>query len=150
RELAYREALREALREEMQRDSRVFIMGEEVGLYGGAYAVTKGLIDEFGPDRVRDTPISEEAIVGLGVGAAMTGTRPVVELMYVDFTPLAMDAIVNQMAKIRYMFGGRAKVPMVLRTQGGTGRSSAAQHSQSLEAWFMHVPGLRVVMPATP
>lgn len=150
RQLAYREALREALREEMLRDPRVFIMGEEVGLYGGAYAVTKGLIDEFGPDRVRDTPISEEAIVGAGVGAAMTGTRPVVELMYIDFAPLAMDAIVNQMAKIRYMFGGRAKVPMVLRTQGGTGRSSAAQHSQSLEAWFMHVPGLRVVMPATP
>lgn len=149
-ELSYRDALRAALAEEMARDPRVFIMGEEVGRYGGAYAVTKGLMDEFGPERVRDTPISEEAITGFGVGAAMAGMRPVVELMYIDFATLAMDAIVNQMAKSRYMFGGRVKVPMVLRTQGGTGRSSAAQHSQSLEAWFMHVPGLRVVMPATP
>jgi pyruvate/2-oxoglutarate/acetoin dehydrogenase E1 component len=134
----------------MRRDPRVFVIGEEVGRYGGAYAVTKGLLEEFGAERVVDTPISEASTVGLGVGAAATGLRPVVELMYVDFVGLAGDQISNQMAKLRYMTGGQVKVPMVLRTQGGTGRSAGAQHSQSLEAWLAHIPGLRVVMPATP
>jgi pyruvate dehydrogenase E1 component beta subunit len=149
-QMMYREALRAALHEEMQRDPRVFVIGEEVGRYGGAYAVTKGLFEEFGPERLVDTPISEASTVGLGVGAAVTGLRPVVELMYVDFVGLAMDQIANQMAKVRYMTGGQVTVPMVLRTQGGTGRSAGAQHSQSLESWLAHVPGLRVVMPATP
>jgi pyruvate/2-oxoglutarate/acetoin dehydrogenase E1 component len=126
------------------------VVGEEVGRYGGAYAVTKGLFDEFGAERLVDAPISEASTVGLGVGAAITGLRPVVELMYVDFVALAMDQIANQMAKVRYMTGGQVTVPMVLRTQGGTGRSAGAQHSQSLESWLAHVPGLRVVMPATP
>jgi pyruvate/2-oxoglutarate/acetoin dehydrogenase E1 component len=146
----YREALRAALFEEMRRDPRVFVVGEEVGRYGGAYGVTKGLFEEFGAERLVDTPISEASTVGLGVGAAVTGLRPVVELMYVDFVGLAMDQIANQMAKVRYMTGGQVTVPMVLRTQGGTGRSAGAQHSQSLESWLAHVPGLRVVMPATP
>jgi len=146
----YREALRDALAEEMRLDERVFIIGEEVGRYGGAYAVTKGLFEEFGAERVVDAPISEASTVGLGVGAAVMGLRPVVELMYVDFIGLAGDQIANQMAKVRYMTGGQVKVPMVLRLQGGTGRSAGAQHSQSLEAWLAHVPGLRVVMPATP
>jgi pyruvate/2-oxoglutarate/acetoin dehydrogenase E1 component len=146
----YREALRAALAEEMRRDPRVFVIGEEVGRYGGTYAVTKGLLEEFGPERVVDTPISEASTVGLGVGAAVTGLRPVVELMYVDFIGLAGDQIANQMAKLRYMTGGQVKVSMVLRTQGGTGRSAGAQHSQSLESWLVHIPGLRVVMPATP
>jgi len=146
----YREALRDALAEEMRLDERVFIIGEEVGRYGGAYAVTKGLFEEFGAERVVDAPISEASTVGLGVGAAVMGLRPVVELMYVDFIGLAGDQIANQMAKARYMTGGQVKVPMVLRMQGGTGRSAGAQHSQSLEAWLAHVPGLRVVMPATP
>ncbi len=150
RELNYRDALREALYEEMKRDSRVFVAGEDVGLYGGAYAVTKHLIKEFGPERLVDTPISEAGIVGLGVGAAITGLRPIIELMYIDFVGLAMDQIGNQMAKWRYMSGGRLKVPMVLRTQGGSGRSAGAQHSQSLEACLVHTPGLIVVMPATP
>ena len=147
--LTYREALRRALREAMSADERVVLIGEEVGAYGGAYAVTQGLFEAFGPARVLDTPISEAAIVGTAIGAAMTGLRPVAELMYVDFAGLAMDQIANQAAKIRYMFGGQIGVPMVLRTQGGTGRSAGAQHSQSLEAWFMHTPGLLVVTPAT-
>lgn len=149
-QMMYRDALRAALQEEMARDSRVFVIGEEVGRYGGAYAVTKGLFDQFGAERLVDAPISEASTVGLGVGAAITGLRPVVELMYVDFVALAMDQIANQMAKVRYMTGGQVTVPMVLRTQGGTGRSAGAQHSQSLESWLAHVPGLRVVMPATP
>jgi len=148
--MMFRDALRAALAQEMRRDPRVFVIGEEVGRYGGAYAVTKGLYDELGADRLVDTPISEASVVGLGVGAALTGLRPVVELMYVDFVGLAMDQIANQMAKWRYMSGGKVKVPMVLRTQGGTGRSAGAQHSQSLEAWLAHVPGLRVVMPSSP
>jgi len=148
--MMYRDALRAALQEEMSRDPRVFVVGEEVGRYGGAYAVTKGLFDMFGAERLVDAPISEASTVGLGVGAAITGLRPVVELMYVDFVGLAMDQIANQMAKVRYMTGGQVTVPMVLRTQGGTGRSAGAQHSQSLESWLAHVPGLRVVMPATP
>ncbi len=150
REITYREALREALREEMLRDENVFIAGEDVGIYGGAYAVTKGLYEEFGEERVKDTPISEAAIVGLGTGAALIGLRPVIEIMYIDFTTLAMDQIVNQAAKFHYMSGGNVKVPWVLRTQGGAGRSGAAQHSQSLESWFVHIPGLKVIAPSTP
>lgn len=150
RELTYREALNEALREEMQRDERVFLFGEDIGIYGGANGVTKGLMDEFGEKRVLDTPISEAVITGAAAGAALVGTRPVAEIMFVDFLALAMDQLVNQAAKMRYMFGGKARVPMVIRTQGGAHRSWAAQHGQSLEAWFMHVPGLFVVMPSTP
>jgi pyruvate dehydrogenase E1 component beta subunit len=148
-ETTYREALRQALIDAMHDDADIVLIGEEVGLYGGAYGVTKGLIDLFGAARVLDAPISEAGIVGVAVGAAMTGLRPVAELMYVDFAGLVMDQLANQAAKSRYMFGGQIGVPMVLRTQGGTGRSAAAQHSQSLEAWMLHVPGLRLVMPAT-
>ena len=147
--MTYREALRRALEDAMREDERVFVIGEEVGRYGGAYGVTKGLIDEFGPERLLDTPISEAAIVGAAVGAAMSGRRPVAELMYVDFIGMTMDQLGNQAAKIRYMFGGQIGVPMVLRTQGGTGRSAGAQHSQSLEGYVMHTPGLRLAMPAT-
>ena len=145
----YRDALRQALSDSMTTDPNVVLIGEEVGRYGGAYGVTKGLIDEFGPDRVIDTPISEPSIVGAAVGAAMSGLRPVAELMYVDFIGMTMDQLANQAAKIRYMFGGQIGVPMILRTQGGTGRSAGAQHSQSLEAYVMHTPGLRLAMPAT-
>ncbi|MCF7927489.1 MAG: alpha-ketoacid dehydrogenase subunit beta [Spirochaetales bacterium] len=147
--MMYREALRLALYEEMKRDDRVFLAGEDVGSYGGAYAVSRGLIQEFGSERLVGTPISEAAIIGMGIGAAMTGLRPVVELMYIDFVGLAMDQIANQAAKFRYMSGGQLKIPMVMRMQGGTGRSAGAQHSQSLEAWLVHIPGLRVVMPAS-
>jgi pyruvate dehydrogenase E1 component beta subunit len=147
--ITYRDALRQALVDQMRVDDTIIVIGEEVGLYGGAYGVTKGLIEEFGAERLLDTPISEPAIVGAAVGAAMTGLRPVAELMYVDFLGLTMDQLANQAAKIRYMFGGQIGVPMVLRTQGGTGRSAGAQHSQSLEAWIMHTPGLRLAMPAT-
>ena len=147
--LTYRDALRQALADAMREDPDVFVIGEEVGRYGGAYGVTKGLIDEFGPERLLDTPISEPAIVGAAVGAAMAGMRPVAELMYVDFIGMTMDQLGNQAAKIRTMFGGQIGVPMVLRTQGGTGRSAGAQHSQSLEAYVMHTPGLRLAMPAT-
>ena len=148
-QITYREALRMALQESMREDSTIIVMGEDVGRYGGAYGVTKGMIEEFGEKRILDTPISEEGIVGSAVGSAMTGLRPVVELMYVDFVMLAMDQLANQAAKIRYMFGGQISVPMVMRAQGGTGRSGAAQHSQSLEAWMMHTPGLHLAMPAT-
>lgn len=148
-EITYRDALRQALIDAMEADDRVVVIGEEVGRYGGAYGVTKGLIDTFGADRLIDTPISEPAIIGAAIGAAMSGLRPVAELMYVDFLGMTMDQLTNQAAKIRYMFGGQIGVPMVLRTQGGTGRSAGAQHSQSLEAWVMHMPGLRLVMPAT-
>lgn len=150
REIPYWQALNEALREEMDRDETVVLIGEDIGVYGGAYGVTRGLLEEYGPDRVRDAPISEAAIVGGGLGAALTGLRPVVEIMYVDFIGLAMDQIANQVAKIRYMTGGKAKVPLVIRTQGGTGRTLGAHHSQSLEAWILHVPGLKLVMPSTP
>ncbi len=152
RVLTYAEALNEALREEMRRDTTVFVMGEDVAGWGGGgvFGVTKGLADEFGAERVRDTPISEEAIAAVAVGAAATGSRPVAEIMYVDFIGLAMEPIVNQAAKLRYMFGGKAKVPMVIRAQEGAGRGNAAQHSQSLEAWFCHIPGLKVVTPSTP
>ncbi|MCC6629548.1 MAG: alpha-ketoacid dehydrogenase subunit beta [Chloroflexi bacterium] len=152
-ELNYAEALRAALDEEMARDERVFLMGEDIaqwGQGGGIFGVTRGLVDKYGLARVRDTPISEEGFVAVGVGAALTGMRPVVELMYVDFVGLAMEPIVNQAAKLRYMFGGKATVPLVIRAQEGTGRGSAAQHSQSLEAWFLHIPGLKVVVPSTP
>ena len=148
-QITYRDALRQALHDAMAEDESIVILGEDVGAYGGAYGVTKDLIQKFGAERVMDTPISEAAIVGVAVGAAMTGLRPVAELMYVDFLGLAMDQLANQAAKIRYMFGGQIGVPMVLRTQGGTGRSAGAQHSQSLEAWVMHTPGLRLAMPAT-
>ncbi|WP_119391207.1 alpha-ketoacid dehydrogenase subunit beta [Taklimakanibacter lacteus] len=148
-ELTYRDALRKALADAMTENPDIVILGEEVGRYGGAYGVTKDLIKEFGPERVIDTPISEPSIVGAAVGAAMTGLRPVAELMYVDFLGMTMDQLANQAAKIRYMFGGQIGVPMVLRTQGGTGRSAGAQHSQSLEAYVMHTPGLRLAMPAT-
>ena len=147
--LAYRDALKQALTDAMREDPDIFVIGEEVGRYGGAYGVTKGLIEEFGADRLLDTPISEPAIVGTAVGAAMAGMRPVAELMYVDFVGMTMDQLCNQAAKIRYMFGGQIGVPMILRTQGGTGRSAGAQHSQSLEAYVMHTPGLRLAMPAT-
>jgi len=151
RQITYRDALREALREEMLRDETVFLMGEDIAdPFGSAYKVTLGLSPEFGTERVLQTPISELGFVGAGVGAALTGMRPVVELMYIDFSTLAMDQIVNQAAKIRYMSGGQAKVPLVIRTQGGMGRSSAAHHAQSLEAWFVHLPGMLVAMPSTP
>ena len=148
-EITYREALRRALDDAMAADDTVVVIGEEVGRYGGAYGVTGDLLARHGADRLIDAPISEAGIVGVAVGAAMTGLRPVAELMYVDFFGLAMDQIANQAAKIRYMFGGQTGVPMVLRTQGGTGRSAGAQHSQSLEAWILHTPGLRLAMPAT-
>ncbi len=150
REITYREALNEALSEEMARDENVFIIGEDVGIYGGAYGVTRGLYDKFGPERVRDSAISEAAIAGAAAGAAMMGMRPVAEIMYIDFSTIALDAVANIAAKNRYMFGGKTSVPMVLRTEGGTGRGIAAHHSQSLEAMFAHFPGLYVVMPATP
>jgi pyruvate/2-oxoglutarate/acetoin dehydrogenase E1 component len=150
RELSYRDALNEALHEEMARDPSVCILGEDVGRYGGVLQVSRGLYDRFGPKRVRDTPISEAGFTGIAVGAAMTGLRPVVEVMYIDFGALVMDQIVNQAAKAHYMFGGKARVPLVMRTQGGGGRGNAAQHSQSLEMWYVHTPGLIVVQPSTP
>ena len=150
RELTVAQALNEALREAMREDPRVFVMGEDIALHGGIFTVTKGLLDEFGPERVRNTPISESAIVGAAVGAALTGMRPVAELQYLDFAGIAMDPLVNQMAKLRFMSGGQTSVPLVVRAQQGAGRGNAAQHSQSLEAWFFHVPGLIVVQPATP
>ncbi len=149
-QMSYREALNLALREEMDRDERVFIMGEEVGYFGGAFKVTDGLLAIFGEKRVRDTPISELTLVGAGVGAAMGGLRPIVELMTVNFGLLAMDQIVNHAAKIHYMFGGQAKVPLVIRAPQGGGHQLGAQHSQSLEAYFLHCPGLRVAIPAMP
>jgi pyruvate dehydrogenase E1 component beta subunit len=149
-ELTYREALRLALREELERDERVFLMGEEIGLFQGSYKVTAGLLDEFGPDRVRDTPIAEEGFVGAAVGAAMLGERPVVEVMTINFLLVAMDQVVNHAAKVRAMFGGTVGCPLVIRTPNGAGNQLTAQHSQSLEAWFAGVPGLKVVAPATP
>jgi len=149
-QITYREALNQALREELERDERVFIMGEEVGYFGGAFKVTDGLLAVFGEKRVRDTPISELTIVGAGIGAAMGGLKPIVELMTVNFGLLAMDQIVNNAAKIHYMFGGHAKVPMLIRAPQGAGHQLGAQHSQSLEAYFLHCPGVRVVLPATP
>lgn len=150
RQLHYREALNQALHEEMARDPMVCVLGEDVGCYGGPFQVTRGLFEKYGEKRVRDTPISEEGFSGIAVGAAMTGLRPVAEILYIDFSTLAMDQIVNQAAKAHYMFGGKARVPMVVRTQGGGGRGNAAQHSQSLEMWYVHTPGLIVIQPSTP
>ena len=148
--ITYREALNQALREEMRRDPDIFVIGEEVSEYGGAYKVTEGLLQEFGPERVIDTPISEEAIVGSGIGAAMVGLRPVVELMTINFSMLALDQIVNHAAKLRYMSGGQVSVPLTIRAPQGAGLQLGAQHSQNLEAWYAHVPGLKVVIPGTP
>ncbi|TAJ74388.1 MAG: alpha-ketoacid dehydrogenase subunit beta, partial [Gallionellaceae bacterium] len=150
REITFAQAIKEALAEEMRRDPSVFIIGEDVAEAGTPFKVLSGLVDEFGPSRVIDSPISEAGIAGLGVGAAMTGMRPVVDIMFGDFVTLTMDQMVNQAAKIHYMSGGKLKVPMVLRTTLGATRRSAAQHSQSLHAWFSHVPGLKVVVPSTP
>ncbi len=150
RELTYAQAINEALIQNLEKDERVFLMGEDIGKYGGIFQVTAGLLDKFGPGRVIDTPISEAGFVGAAIGAAMTGMRPVVEIMFIDFTTCAMDMVVNQMAKIHYMFGGRGKVPMVLRTNIGAGRGAAAQHSQSFHAFFVHIPGLIVVTPSNP
>jgi pyruvate dehydrogenase E1 component beta subunit len=146
----YREALNQALREEMQRDERVFLMGEDIGVFNGAFKVTAGLLDEFGEKRVRDTPISENTIVGMGVGAAMIGLRPVVELMTINFSLLAMDQIVNHAAAIHYMFGGQARVPLVVRMPQGAGHQLGPTHSHSFEALFLHVPGILVAVPSTP
>ncbi len=147
--ITYREAMREAIREAMVRDDRVFLMGEDVGRYGGCYAVSMGLLEEFGPERIRDTPLSESAFVGAGIGAALGGMRPIVEIMTVNFSMLALDQIVNNAATLRYMSGGQLNVPLVIRMTTGAGRQVAAQHSHSLEAWYAHVPGLRVLAPAT-
>jgi pyruvate dehydrogenase E1 component beta subunit len=145
----YREAIREAIRDALQRDRRVFLMGEDVGRYGGAYAVSKGLLAEFGADRIRDTPLSESTFVGAGIGGALGGARPIVEVMTVNFSLLALDQIVNNAATIRHMSGGQFSVPLVIRMATGAGRQLAAQHAHSLEGWFAHVPGLRIVTPAT-
>ncbi len=150
RELTYAEAIREALSEEMRRDDSVVFIGEDIGIYGGAFGGSKGMLAEFGAERVRDTPISETAIVGCGVGAAMVGLRPVVEIMFSDFLAVAMDQVVNQAAKARFQFGGQFTVPLVIRTPSGSGTGAAEQHSQSLEAWFVHTPGIKVVTPSTP
>ena len=148
RELTYAEALREGLRQTMESDPSVFMIGEDIGVYGGAFGVSAGLLDQFGAERIIDTPISEGATVGACIGSALTGMRPVGEIQFMDFVALGMEQLVLQAAKIRFMFGGKAKVPMVLRMPGGSGTGAAAQHSQSLEAWFVHVPGLKVVMPS--
>jgi pyruvate/2-oxoglutarate/acetoin dehydrogenase E1 component len=149
-ELTYWQGLQAALRDAMQRDPRVFLMGEDIGAYGGAFGVTRGMLDEFGPQRVRCTPISEATVVGAAIGAALTGMRPVVEIMFMDFLTLAMDQLANHAAKFRYMYGPQARVPLVLRTPAGGGRCYGATHSQSLEAWLLHAPGLKVIAPATP
>ena len=148
-ELSYREAVRDAMSQAMRRDDEVFIMGEDIAEMGGSMGVTQGMLAEFGPDRVRNTPISEMALVGTGMGAAIMGMRPIVEVMYEDFLTLAMEQLVNQAAKHRYMSGGQVKVPLTVRTQGGAGWSPGAQHAQQVEAWFVHVPGLKVVYPST-
>jgi pyruvate dehydrogenase E1 component beta subunit len=150
RTMTYRDALREAIREEMLRDERVFIMGEDIAGYGGTYAVTKGLYEEFGEKRVRDTPLAEEVITGVAIGAALGGLRPILELMTINFSLLASDQLVNSAAKMRYMFGGQPAVPFVVRMPSGGGAQRAAQHSQLFETWYAHIPGLKVVMPATP
>lgn len=150
RELTYAQAINEALAIALERDDRVFLMGEDIGVYGGAFQVTGGLFERFGPERVMDTPIAELAGAGIAVGAAMTGSRPVYEFQFSDFATLAMEQIVNQAAKMRYMLGGGVSVPVVMRFPAGSGTGAAAQHSQSLEAWFAHVPGLKVVQPSTP
>jgi acetoin:2,6-dichlorophenolindophenol oxidoreductase subunit beta len=149
-ELSYREAVRDAMSQAMRKDEDIFIMGEDIAEMGGSMGVTQGMLDEFGPERVRNTPISEAAIMGAGVGAAIAGMRPIVEIMYQDFLTLAMEQLVSQAAKHRYMSGGQLKVPLTVRTQGGAGWSPGAQHAQQLEAWFVHVPGLKVVFASTP
>jgi len=149
-EITYLEAVREALTQEMRRDPEVFLIGEDIGVYGGAFGVTRGMLEEFGPERIRDTPISEAAIAGAATGAALMGMRPVMEIMFMDFLTISMNQLVNQAAKIRFMFGGKASIPMVIRAPAGSGTGAAAQHSQSLEAWFVHTPGIKVVAPATP
>ena len=149
-EMTYREALRQALRYHLQNDDRVFLMGEDIGAYGGSYAVTKGFLDEFGERRVKDTPISESVVVGAGIGAAMAGLKPMVELMTINFSLLAIDQIVNNASKLHYMSNGQISVPLVIRMAGGAGSQLGAQHSHSLEGWYAHVPGLKVVVPATP
>ncbi len=150
REISYLEAVREALIQEMHRDPTVFILGEDVGVYGGAFGVTRGMLEEFGPERIRDTPISEAAIAGAATGAALMGMRPVMEIMFMDFLTISMNQLVNQAAKMRFMFGGKASIPLVCRAPAGSGTGAAAQHSQSLEAWFVHTPGIKVVAPSTP
>ena len=149
-ELTYLEAIRQGLWEEMKRDENVFLIGEDIGRYGGAFGVTHGMLDEFGPERIRETPISEATIVATAIGASLLGMRPVAEIMFMDFVFLALDQLVNQAAKMHFMFGGRTTVPIVVRTPGGSGTGAAAQHSQSLESMFMHFPGLKVVNPSTP
>ncbi|MDR2162435.1 MAG: alpha-ketoacid dehydrogenase subunit beta [Clostridiales Family XIII bacterium] len=149
-EITYLQAVADALKEEMRRDEKVFMLGEDMGVYGGCFGVTRGFLDEFGEDRIMDTPISEGGFTGIAVGAAMAGYRPVVEYMFSDFVTIAMDLITNQAAKARFMLGGQVTVPLVIRTPAGSGTGAAAQHSQSLETWFCHIPGLKVVMPSTP
>jgi pyruvate dehydrogenase E1 component beta subunit len=150
RELRYVQAVFEAFQQALREDEKVFIAGEDVATYGSVFGVTRGLLEEFGPERVVDTPISEAALVGLGVGAAATGTRPIIDVMFMDFLGIAMDQLVNQAAKMKYMFGGKAVLPLTIHTMAGAGTSMAAQHSQSLEAWLCHIPGLKVVMPSGP
>ena len=150
REITYLEAVREAMVSEMRRDPEVFLIGEDVGTYGGAFGVSKGMLEEFGSERVRDTPISEAAIAGAATGAALMGMRPVMEIMFMDFLTISMNQLVNASAKMRFMFGGKCSIPMVIRAPAGSGTGAAAQHSQSLEAWFVNVPGIKVVAPATP
>jgi pyruvate/2-oxoglutarate/acetoin dehydrogenase E1 component len=150
REITYAQAIQEAMSEEMRKDDSIIFLGEDIGIYGGAFGVSRGMFEEFGPERVLDTPISELAITGAAAGAAMTGLRPIVEIMFSDFITLAMEPLVNQAAKTRFQFGGQGMVPMVLRAPGGSGTGAAAQHSQSIEAWLVHVPGLKVVIPSTP
>ena len=149
-EITYREAIRQALRYQLQNDERVFLMGEDIGAYGGSYAVTKGFLEEFGPKRVKDTPIAESVITGAGIGAAMAGLKPMVELMTINFSLLAIDQIVNNASKLHYMSNGQINVPLVIRMAGGAGSQLGAQHSHSLESWYAHVPGLKVACPATP
>jgi len=150
REITYLEAVREAMVQEMRRDPEVFLMGEDVGVYGGAFGVSRGMLEEFGPERVRETPISEAAIAGAATGAALMGMRPIAEIMFMDFITISMNQLVNQAAKIRFMFGGKASIPMVVRAPAGSGTGAAAQHCQSLEALFMNVPGIKVIAPSTP
>lgn len=149
-EITFRQAIHDAIAEEMRRDSRVFLIGEDIGVYGGAFGVSAGMLDEFGPERIIETPISEAGIVGAATGAAMVGMRPIAEIMFMDFVMLAMEPLANQAAKARYMFGGKATVPMVVRMPNGSGTGAAAQHSQCLETLLMHIPGLKVVVPSTP
>jgi acetoin:2,6-dichlorophenolindophenol oxidoreductase subunit beta len=150
REIYYLDSIKETISQLMRKDPRVFMIGEDIGVYGGGFGLSVGLLEEFGPERIIDTPISEQAIVGMGIGSALMGRRPIVEIMFSDFMLLAMEQIVNQAAKIHYMFGGKASVPLVIRTPGGGGTGAAAQHSQSLEALLLHIPGIKIVMPSSP